>query len=234
MKKACLGVAYLCSFLLVLALCLELSFAGYRLATKPMTACGKKLAIGAVPMSLGSAILSQEDAAFFYHRGVNFKEVFRSLKYNLYRGKIIRGASTIEMQLASLCYFPEKTLSPFHRKIREFIYAPLIDLFYSKADVLRAYLTSVPLLADSKEKGFQVASDYYFRKSLGKLTPDEEWALVLTLRSARLLNPVNTDNGKKLPWRIERQFNAAKKRMKYMHPFYKGYFVDIPYFSRQR
>ena len=158
------------------------------LTSKPLTTCGTPLSKESVPATLIAGILAQEDHLFFYHHGFNWSEVEESIRANLKEKRIVRGASTIDMQVASLCYLSD-VKSPWMKKFREIILTKLINDSYSKTEIMRAYLTIAPLIEHSSKTGFERAAWYYFNKPIKELTLDEERALILALRNKERLNP---------------------------------------------
>lgn len=57
---------------------------------------------GQVPEKFRKALLTYEDRYFFYHPGINPGAIFRALRDNIKAGEIVRGGSTITMQVARL------------------------------------------------------------------------------------------------------------------------------------
>jgi len=94
-----------------------------------------------VSPNLLKAIISMEDGSFFYHKGVDWKELKSSLRINQRRGRSARGASTITMQLAkNLFLSTEKSLL---RKGKEFIIAMRMEKELSKKAILENYINAV-------------------------------------------------------------------------------------------
>ena len=200
---------------------------------QPLSQCGYQLERRSVPVTLVAAIIAQEDHGFLNHGGVNWREVWQAFVTNLRLGRSAYGASTIDMQVASLCYLKKRNLSKWVEKAYELLLVPIIAKRYSKKDILQAYLTIAPLSLDingnSESSGFEFAARLYFKKELAKLSYDEEWRLVLTLRNLKTLNPTKTVNADSLPKIISRQWLSAKWRQTQTLKWQKKLLLAFPY-----
>jgi len=78
------------------------------------------------------AVVCAEDRRYFSHSGVSYLSIIRAI----YRRH--GGASTINMQLVRVV--TGRYEISISRKLREIIIATIIDIKYSKIDILRAYL----------------------------------------------------------------------------------------------
>lgn len=94
-----------------------------------------------VPIAVIQAFVAAEDWQFFNHGGISFRGILRSLCVNLYYGKKMQGASTITQQLVKLLFLDSK--KTFSRKIKEQLYAILIEYSYTKEQILQAYLNNI-------------------------------------------------------------------------------------------
>ncbi|MCX7959807.1 MAG: transglycosylase domain-containing protein, partial [Deltaproteobacteria bacterium] len=90
-----------------------------------------------------SLLIQSEDKRFYSHPGIDFISLASSLR-DFFLGKKLRGASTINMQFARN-YFRFTQDNGILRKIREMIYAVIIDIRWSKNEILEAYINTVPL-----------------------------------------------------------------------------------------
>ncbi len=91
-----------------------------------------------MPKHLVQAFIAAEDWKFFSHHGLSIKGIIRSLLVNLYYGRKVQGASTITQQLVRLIFFDAK--KTFTRKLKEQVYALLIEQQFTKEQILEAYL----------------------------------------------------------------------------------------------
>ncbi len=141
------------------------------------------------PPLLGNTIVCVEDKTFYTHYGIDPKSIFRAMLVNLKNRRMSQGASTLTQQLARNFFLTkEKTLI---RKVNEMIMAAALELNYSKADILEAYMNEVYLGQDGNRAihGFGLAADFYFGKSLTDLRPHEIALLVGMLKGPSVYNP---------------------------------------------
>ena len=122
-----------------------------------------------IPKILVQAFVAAEDWKFFSHHGISFKGIIRSLIVNLYHGRKVQGASTITQQLVRLLFFDaQKT---FTRKVKEQVYAILIELQYTKEQILEAYLNNAYFGCGIY--GVEAASQRFWGKHAAALTVSE-------------------------------------------------------------
>ena len=112
-----------------------------------------------IPDSVVRILLAVEDADFFHHSGVDLKAVVRAAWQNLTGFRIVSGASTIPMQLASMA-FPETNRRTFRGKLLQAIRARRLVRDYPREVLLREYLNRIPF--GGKIYGLEAASRYYF------------------------------------------------------------------------
>ena len=105
-----------------------------------------------------TAVLVCEDGHFPYHHGFDFEAMQNSIRDNLIKGRFVRGASTISMQLAKNLYLgKEKTLS---RKLQEAVLTQLLEQELSKRELLELYLNVIEYAPGIY--GIGPAARYYF------------------------------------------------------------------------
>jgi penicillin-binding protein 1B len=77
------------------------------------------------------------------------------------------------------------------RKIQEALMAPLLELHYTKAEILEAYINEVYLGQSGPRgiHGFGLAATHYFTRSLKALNPHQIALLVGTVKGASYYNP---------------------------------------------
>ena len=147
-----------------------------------------------VPQVLIDTILVVEDQNFFNHYGVSFKSISRAFFKNIQAGEIEQGGSTITQQLAkSLFFSSEQTI---RRKIMEAIASLLIELHYSKEEILLAYINDVFLAQSGRRAihGFGMGSQHFFGTSIENLSKDQIALLVGMLKGPSLYNPRRNPN----------------------------------------
>lgn len=140
----------------------------------------KKIFIGAknpdyipladLPIYVYGAVVASEDAGFFGHRGVEFKEIESAIIDNIEKERpYLRGGSTITQQIVkNLFLTKEKTLL---RKMKELLLAIEMDASLSKERILEVYLNGIEWGPDIF--GIGHASRHYFGKSPKDLRPVE-------------------------------------------------------------
>ena len=148
-----------------------------------------------ISASLRRAVVAAEDGAFWQHSGIDVSEIEASLRTNLPRGRLPRGASTITQQLAKNLY-----LSPSKdpvRKLRELFIARRLEAELPKRRILELYLNVIEW--GDGVYGAEAAARRYFRKPAGALGPAEAALMAGAIVNPRVLNPAQP--GKGLRWR---------------------------------
>jgi monofunctional biosynthetic peptidoglycan transglycosylase len=87
------------------------------------------------------AVVVGEDGTFYEHDGVDWYEVKQSLQENWKEKKIVRGSSTITMQLAKNLWF-STSRDPL-TKLDEIIAAYMLEHFLSKNRIVELYLNYI-------------------------------------------------------------------------------------------
>jgi len=121
------------------------------------------------PQGLTDALIAIEDRDFYQHAGISLKGISRAMWVNLKAGHFIQGGSTLTQQLVKNFYLTsERSLA---RKIMEIPMAMLLELHYSKDEILEAYLNEVYLGQEGSRAihGFGLASQYYFAQPIEEL-----------------------------------------------------------------
>lgn len=121
------------------------------------------------PPLLRKTLIEVEDRDFKDHIGIAPLSILRALWVDLKAGRAVQGASTLTQQLArNLFLTRHRTLS---RKITEAVMAVLLDLHYSKDEILDTYYNEVYLGQDGNRAihGFGLASEFYFGQPLRTL-----------------------------------------------------------------
>lgn len=142
-----------------------------------------------LPPLLGETLLAVEDKHFMEHHGVSPEAILRAMWVNAREGEVVQGGSTLTQQLVKNFYLTsEQSLT---RKIPEAIMALLLELHYSKSQILETYVNEVYLgRSGSREiHGFGLASQHYFRKPVQELDAEEVALLVGLVKGASFYNP---------------------------------------------
>jgi penicillin-binding protein 1C len=124
---------------------------------------------------LAEAVQLREDRWFWWHPGFNPYGLLRGAFVTYVRGGARQGGSTITMQLARLLW-PINTRTPLG-KLEQVARAVQLTLFYSKHDILEAYLNEAPY--GRNVEGAGAASLIYFGKPAKHLTLPEALTLAV-------------------------------------------------------
>jgi len=117
-----------------------------------------------VPDSLRQATLAIEDANFYKHIGFDVKGLLRGLYRTLLKNRL-QGGSTITQQLVKNALLsPERTIE---RKIKEAILTVVVEIMYSKDDILQMYFNQTPY--GGTMWGVQAAAKGIFDKEVSQL-----------------------------------------------------------------
>jgi len=121
------------------------------------------------PPHLLDALIAIEDRNYYSHFGISPKGIVRAMVANIKAGRFVQGGSTLTQQLIKNFYLSsERSLS---RKLAEIPMAVLLDLHYSKDEILEAYLNEVYLGQEGSRAihGFGLASQYLFAQPIREL-----------------------------------------------------------------
>lgn len=149
-----------------------------------------------VPQPLIDALIATEDRGFYEHKGVSIRGIARAF-INNFSGGARQGGSTITQQLIKNFYLnSDRTMK---RKANEALMAVLLELHYSKDEILQAYLNEIYLGQNGKRSinGFGLASQFYFDKPLNELRIDQQALLVGMAKGPSVYNPRRHPNDSK-------------------------------------
>jgi penicillin-binding protein 1C len=158
-----------------------------------------------VPALLQTALIVSEDQHFYEHSGVDWPARFAALALDIRSGRAVRGASSITEQVVRMVHPRPRNL--WSRWIEGFE-ASRLDARVSKAQILEFYLNQVPY-AD-RRRGVAQAARLYFRRGLDTLSPGEQLALAVLVRS-----PVGMDlrtNAPRAHWAVNQLADRLSMR----------------------
>ncbi len=159
-------------------------------------------------------VLISEDRRFFRHNGIDWLSVLRVLS-GVINLRFYGGASTIDMQfIRTATGFYEKSL---RRKIYEMLLARIIQYRYSKAQILRSYLSCAFL--GSGVYGVSRASVVVFDKMTSELCLTEAAQLASMLVYPRPLVP-------DMHWKSK--LDRRSKYLVSLYPSLKERFEKLP------
>ncbi len=144
-----------------------------------------------IPDTMKQALMLYEDRAFYNHFGFNPFSMIRA-GIEMIFGSRKMGASTITMQLARLVYKLDTT--SILGKLNQVLKAILIEIHYSKDEILEGYFNLAPY--GHNIEGLGSASLIYFHKKPNKLTLPESLALAVIPQNPVKRTPTN-DKGLK-------------------------------------
>ena len=160
-----------------------------------------------IPSTMIEATLLQEDAWFRWHRGVNPVSLLRAFCATYLSGGRRIGGSTITMQLARRRFgVDSRTL---FGKIQQIVRAIELERFYSKNEILEAYLNIVPY--GGNVEGVAAASLIYFHEPPKQLSLAQALTLAVIPQSPSLRNPLRRSGHESLD-RARRRVGALWAR----------------------
>jgi penicillin-binding protein 1B len=140
-----------------------------------------------VPKVLVKELIAVEDRNFYSHWGFDPRGIARAL-LSLPTGHV-QGGSTLTQQLVKNFFLgPERTL---RRKAIELVMAVLLEMHYSKQEILETYLNEIYLGQDRDRAihGVGLAAQFYFDKPVRRLTAAESALLVGLVRGPAYYDP---------------------------------------------
>lgn len=146
------------------------------------------LRLSQVPKTLIDALIAIEDRKFYTHWGIDPRGIARAL-YKTLSGQRIEGGSTLTQQLVKNFFLTsERTLT---RKANEVLMAMLLELHYSKDEILETYLNEIYLGQDANRAihGVGLASYFYFDRPLDRLELHEIATLVGMIKGPAIYDP---------------------------------------------
>lgn len=141
------------------------------------------------PPELVAALVRTEDQYFFEHKGISLRGIGRAMVVNLKAGGVVQGGSTLTQQLVKNFFLTSQR--SYTRKIQEAFMSILLELHYSKEEILETYLNEVYLGQAGRRAihGFGLASRFYFAKPIQELDTAEIATLVGMVKGASYYNP---------------------------------------------
>jgi len=142
-----------------------------------------------VPPMLPAALKAVEDRNFDSHLGIDPLGVLRALWVDARSGQLEQGGSTLTQQLVKNYFLDSRRTAG--RKLREAIMAVLLEVHFSKTDIMTAYINEIQLGQDGDRaiRGFGLASQFYFGKPLVELDVAQVATLVAVARGPSYYDP---------------------------------------------
>ncbi len=142
-----------------------------------------------VPPVMLAGLVATEDRYFMDHHGISLRGILRALWINISAGGLVQGGSTITQQLVKNFYLnSERTLS---RKILEVWMSVLLEVHYSKREILETYINEVYFGQEGGRSinGFGLASQQFFRQPLNELKLHQMALLIGMVKGPSYYNP---------------------------------------------
>ncbi|MBK1694979.1 penicillin-binding protein 1B [Chromatium weissei] len=142
-----------------------------------------------IPDLLVKTLIAVEDRNFHNHLGIDPRGILRAAYSNFQAGAVVEGASTLTQQLVKNFYLNANRT--FERKLKEAYMSLLLELRYSKDEILEAYANEIYLGQDGRRAihGFALASSFFFNKSLSEIGIPETALLIGMVQAPSNLDP---------------------------------------------
>jgi len=130
---------------------------------------------------LKRAVIAAEDANFTEHDGVDWDAIERAYESNLKKGTVVRGGSTITMQLAKNLFLSGER--SYLRKAQELVITYMLESMMSKRRILEIYLNVAEWGVGVF--GCEAAARHHFGTSCAQLAPAQAARLAAMLPRPR-------------------------------------------------
>ncbi|MBS0212632.1 MAG: penicillin-binding protein 1B [Proteobacteria bacterium] len=142
-----------------------------------------------VPPLLVAGLQAVEDRKFKTHHGVDVLGIARAVWIDAREGGAKQGASTLTQQLVrNLFLSNERSID---RKLKEALYAIIIESRFDKQTILEAYLNQVYLgqMGNQSIHGVAAASRFWFARPLNELSKQDIALLIGLIKGPSLYDP---------------------------------------------
>jgi monofunctional biosynthetic peptidoglycan transglycosylase len=130
-------------------------------------------------------VVVAEDSRFYQHKGFDQQAIRDAIEYNLSKGRIVYGASTISQQTVKN-FFLTTSRNPL-RKLHEAILTYAMEKNVGKQRILEIYLNISEF--GRGIYGVEAACRHYFGKSVSEISVEEAVELAATLPAPVKHNP---------------------------------------------
>ena len=181
---------------------------GNELSSFSGEASGIYIPLSEIPIMMQQAVIAIEDARFYEHNGIDLVKIGKAMLINIESGSFSTGGTTITQQLV-------KRMIPagnsWRRKVQEQYLAVQLEKLYSKDTILEYYLNTVGL--SHGLNGVEAAANYYFGKSVNKLSLSEQVSIVAIIERPTYYDPItNPENN----WRAVESILVAMEKQGYI------------------
>ena len=151
----------------------------------------EKLDAADIPRLAKKVFIKAEDKRFYLHNGVDYAALVSALVQNARGRQIVRGGSTISMQLVKM-QDDDKSLT-VSRKLHDIFYAQVIEAKHTKRWIFEAYINS--LYFGHGATGLASAARTYYGRTADTLSAQELCCLAVIPRNPTFYDPVkNAEN----------------------------------------
>ena len=142
-----------------------------------------------IPRHVVQAVVASEDRRFFRHWGVDILGLGRATFRNVRAGGVVEGGSTLSQQLVKNLFLSRER--NVFRKFHEALLAVMLELRYSKEEILEFYLNQIYLGQRGSWSlcGVEEAALFYFNKHARELTVPEGALLAGIIPAPNRLSP---------------------------------------------
>ena len=138
-----------------------------------------------IPKDIKKVFRKTEDKRFYFHNGADILAFISAARQNLNQKKIVRGGSTITMQLVKLMS-NNRELS-VGRKLHDIFYAHVLEAKLTKAQIFELYLNSIYFGHGSS--GIASAARTFYGYTPQELSPEQICCLAVIPRNPTLYDP---------------------------------------------
>lgn len=135
--------------------------------------------------ALQHAVIAAEDARFYEHHGFDWIQVRKVLDQDMEKGRLGRGASTIEQQLVKNLFLT--TSRSLVRKGVEFTLVPLMEALLPKDRILELYLNVIEW--GPAVFGAEAAAKYWYHVPASKISREQAARLAAIVPSPNRRRP---------------------------------------------
>ena len=144
-----------------------------------------------IPRLAKKIFIKAEDKRFYLHNGVDYAALVSALIQNARGRQIVRGGSTITMQLVKM-QDEDKSLT-VGRKLHDIFYAQVIEAKHTKSRIFEAYINS--LYFGHGATGLASAARTYYGRTADTLSAQELCCLAVIPRNPTFYDPIkNAEN----------------------------------------
>jgi penicillin-binding protein 1C len=143
----------------------------------------RDLPLHSIPRLLQDACIEAEDKRFYEHNGVDWLARFSAAWQNVKAAHVVRGASTISEQVASMLHPRPRSI---RTRIIEGLEAAAFEKRFGKSEILEFYLNQAPFAGN--RRGVSQAARYFWNRDLDTLSDREQLALAVMLRAPERFN----------------------------------------------